>query len=90
MTWAKGHYNSMYGRIESGWEIKGKGCHYHFSVPANTTATLFLNAVSVNDIRVGDKPFILVSGVKQVGTNNGQSVYKLPPGVYNIQVAGRK
>lgn len=46
MTFARGYYDSSYGRIESGWNRQGSGWHYQFSVPANTTATLILpNAV---------------------------------------------
>jgi hypothetical protein len=42
LTWAKGHYDSVYGRIESSWKIdNGKFC-YRFAIPANTTATVRL------------------------------------------------
>lgn len=90
MTWAKGHYNSMYGRIKSGWEIKGNSCYYHFVVPANTTATLYLDAVSMNDIRVGDKPVLSLKGVKYAGSHSGKYVFTLQPGNYSIQVKGFK
>lgn len=86
MTWAKGHYNSMYGRIESGWEIKGGSCHYHFFVPANTTATLFLQAASMNDIGDGKRPVASLPGVQYIGLNNGQYIFKLQPGTHNIRV----
>ena len=42
MTWARGHYDSMYGRIESEWRIDGDKVIYNLTVPANTTATLHL------------------------------------------------
>jgi alpha-L-rhamnosidase len=42
MTSAHGHYDSMYGRIESGWAIDKEKVTYHFCIPANTTATLYL------------------------------------------------
>jgi alpha-L-rhamnosidase len=86
MTYAKGHYNSMYGRIESGWEIKGNSCYYHFAVPANTSATLHLNAVSINDIKAGQHSLMSLNGVKYSGKENGHYVFKLQPGNYNIQV----
>jgi alpha-L-rhamnosidase len=86
MTWAKGHYNSLYGRIESGWEIKGDSCYYHFYVPANTTATLYLSAASINNITDGKKSITTLTGVKYTGTQNGQSIFTLQPGKYDIQV----
>ncbi len=40
MTWARGHYDSPYGRIESSWVIDGDTVTYEFTVPANTEATV--------------------------------------------------
>lgn len=43
LTSASAYYDSMYGRIESGWTVKPDGrTVYVFDVPANTTATLTL------------------------------------------------
>jgi alpha-L-rhamnosidase len=86
MTFAKGHYNSMYGRIESGWEIKGNSCLYHFVVPANTSATLYLKAATINDIRAGEKPLLSLKGVKYIGSGKDKYAFKLAPGNYHIRV----
>ena len=42
MTEAAGHYDSVYGRIESGWKKTADVTYYRFTVPANTTATVKL------------------------------------------------
>ena len=42
MTEASGHYDSVYGRIESSWQKTAAGYKYSFVVPANTTATVKL------------------------------------------------
>ena len=39
---ASGHYDSLYGRIESSWQKTVNGFVYRFVVPANTTATVKL------------------------------------------------
>jgi len=44
ITTAKGYYDSMYGRIVSEWKTENGKLTYKCSVPANTTATLFLPA----------------------------------------------
>jgi alpha-L-rhamnosidase len=90
MTWAKGDYNSLYGRIESGWEVKGNTCYYHFTVPANTSATLYLHAASVHNISDGKKAIATLPGVKYSGMQKGKYVFTLQPGRYNIQVTGCK
>ena len=42
-TYARGSYDSAYGRIESGWTAEdGAMTAYDVTVPANTTATLYL------------------------------------------------
>jgi len=43
-TFAKGYYDSMYGRISSEWKNEGGKITYKFTVPANTSATLYLPA----------------------------------------------
>ena len=42
MTWAKGYYDSIYGRIESQWRLENGKTVYTIKVPANTSATLTL------------------------------------------------
>lgn len=42
LTCAKGCYESAYGRISSAWELKDNCFIYECSIPANTTATLYL------------------------------------------------
>ena len=49
MTYAKGHYDSNYGRIESGWEIKGDKWVYSATVPANSSAILYLPNSNVKE-----------------------------------------
>lgn len=44
ITTAKGYYDSMYGRISSEWKSEGSKTTYKFTVPANTSATLYLPA----------------------------------------------
>jgi alpha-L-rhamnosidase len=80
MTYAKGHYDSMYGRIESGWEMTGKHCRYRFTIPANTSATLYLKAFDVKDITG-----LPSKGVKYQGEKNGKLAFELQSGSYDIQ-----
>jgi alpha-L-rhamnosidase len=73
ITWAKGHYDSMYGRIESEWKIDtDRGLHhYRFKVPSNTTATLYLPADDHEKIKEGNKP-LTSSPYIQLLENNGE------------------
>lgn len=42
LTYAKGSYNSVYGNIESSWEVTEDGYKFNFVIPANTSATMTL------------------------------------------------
>ena len=86
MTYAKGYYDSMYGRIESSWERIGGACNYRVVVPANTTATLKLNAASVKDITKAGKPFKSAEGVKYLGRKERKELFELESGEYHISV----
>ena len=57
LTFARGHYDSMYGRIESSWERRDGKVVYRFTLPANTTATLYLPGQQPKEITSGTHQF---------------------------------
>ena len=55
ITWAKGSYESLYGKVESGWKVLPDGTVvYRFTIPAGVTATVKLP---------GKEPEVLGAGV---------------------------
>jgi alpha-L-rhamnosidase len=48
LTWAKGGYHSARGRISSSWWRFGDDIHLTVSIPANTTATVYLPTLGNN------------------------------------------
>jgi alpha-L-rhamnosidase len=85
MTFAKGHYDSMYGRIESGWKIENGQLIYSATVPPNTTATLYLPATSEKTITESGKSTDAVKGLKFVKYENGKAVFELQSGKYEFK-----
>lgn len=45
LTWVKTSWQSVYGRVESSWERRGAEVFYEFTIPANTTADLYLDGI---------------------------------------------
>jgi alpha-L-rhamnosidase len=84
MTWARGHYDSMYGRIGSAWTVDGTTLTYTATVPANTTATLHLPARSADAVSEGGRPAGQAEGVRFVGLEGGQATFELEPGRYEF------
>ena len=82
-TYARGSFESPYGTIESGWTAEdGLMASYDVTVPANTTATLYLPMT-------GD--IVSIDSVTSAGqtTHNGIEVtqYELPAGRWHFEKA---
>jgi alpha-L-rhamnosidase len=85
MTWAEGHYDSMYGRINSFWKVDNGKLTYAATVPANTTATLYIPASSQNAVTEGGEPVARAKGVTFVKYAGGKAVYELESGRYEFE-----
>lgn len=86
MTYAEGHYDSRYGRIESGWKVAGDGVDYEFAVPANTSATLFLPASSADDVTESGLSLKKCKGVSSLVLEDGFVKLELGSGKYKFHV----
>lgn len=86
MTFAKGYYDSMYGRIESAWEQGNTSLDYRFVVPANTSATVYIPARNEKDVTENNKVASKSDGVKFMGMQNGKAVYEVTSGNYHFRV----
>lgn len=83
LSHAHAYYDSMYGRIESGWETDGSRTSYTFTIPANTTATLTL------PVRSGERVSRCSKGIQPIVTAEGV-VCELGSGTYTVETtAGR-
>jgi alpha-L-rhamnosidase len=86
LTWAKGHYDSIRGRIESSWRVSQGRLRYDVTVPANTTATVYLPAKDAAGVLESGKPVSAVAGVKFVRMEDGAAVFLVQSGKYSFAV----
>lgn len=87
MTFARGYYDSLYGRIESAWEVKDGEVRYSFTVPANTSATLYLPAASVDNVTENGRTLqVGKEGIKDVSCQDGMCKAELLSGTYHFVV----
>lgn len=86
MKFARGHYDSMYGRIASEWKWVEDGWLYRVTVPANTTVSLKLAAEDVNKIKIGDKKIKKAKGVSFLNENGEDVVLELVSGTYTFKI----
>ncbi|MFP7477264.1 family 78 glycoside hydrolase catalytic domain [Terribacillus saccharophilus] len=78
----RAEYNSVYGVIKSGWRINGDSIYYKVTIPANTTATLYLpiGKDTGKDIDVKN------AEVLHKGMREGKAVYEIESGSYEFKV----
>lgn len=84
ITWAKGSYKSPYGTIRSEWEANTSTFTYNATVPANTTATVYIPAMSQDSVREGELLASEAEGINFVGYENGKAIYELESGTYEF------
>ena len=57
MTWAKGWYDTPYGRISSSWKLVGDKVEYEFTIPEGCTATLRIPGIPEQELSAGSYRF---------------------------------
>ncbi len=83
LHWAKARMNSPYGLVRSEWLVDGNHLEIRVTVPANTTASLFVPTSHPDSIRAGGDAPTPSSGVTSRGRDGtGRSVLELVPGRY--------
>ncbi|MDD4990668.1 MAG: family 78 glycoside hydrolase catalytic domain [Paludibacter sp.] len=80
------NFKSYYGSIKSAWVTRADGnLSYTATVPANTTATLYLPLSDAADVVYeGSVPAQNAEGVTFVKKENGKAVYELKSGTYSF------
>jgi alpha-L-rhamnosidase len=82
LTWAKGSFNSMSGKIEASWKIDNGKFEYSFTVPPNTTATVYIPAKSAENIRFNADENQRNADFVNIGFKDGYVIYEVKPGYY--------
>jgi alpha-L-rhamnosidase len=84
ITWAEGHYDSIYGRIKSDWKVGDGTFQWVVTVPANTTATVHIPAGNVADITESGRPIKDAKGVTFLRMAEDRAVFGVDSGTYEF------
>ena len=85
LTWAKTSYDSICGKISTDWKLDGSKLTLDVTIPANTTATVFVPAKDASAVTESGKPVTKAEGVKFLRMENGAAVYAVGSGDYQFQ-----
>jgi alpha-L-rhamnosidase len=82
--WVKAHHDSIHGRIVSNWRRTGDRFELETTIPANTTATVYIPAKSANRITESRKPLGKATGVKFLRMEGDCAVLAVESGSYRF------
>lgn len=82
VTWARGSYDSISGRISSSWKIADGQFSLSLSIPPNTTATVRIPAGDTAQVKENGRALQKVSGVRSFGTTNSEVIIQIGSGDY--------
>jgi alpha-L-rhamnosidase len=86
LTFAEGSLRTMYGKIESSWEITGSTFLYKVSVPVNTNAIVYIPSRFGKHIQVDGKPVGANADIVSIGEEKGYMLFGVGSGVYQFEV----
>ncbi len=85
LTWVKCSYTSIHGLIVSNWKRTGNNLIMEVTVPANTTATIYVPAMNESSVNESGKPASKAAGVKFLRMENNVAIYSVGSGSYTFQ-----
>ena len=85
LTWVKGAYDSPHGRIVSRWQREGNTLIMDITIPANTTATVFVPTEDAAGVTESTQPAAQAEGVTFLRSEDRAAVYAVRSGIYRFQ-----
>jgi hypothetical protein len=84
LTWAKASYQSSYGEIRSEWEKSGTSVKMNVTIPANTTALVYIPSGAGSVIKESGKDISGAKDIQIIGEENGRKILKVGSGTFQF------
>ncbi len=85
VLWAKGEYNSIYGRVSCSWRLDGDILTMQVHIPVNTTATVVVPTTDVKSVTESGVAASQAKGLAFVKFEHGKAIYHVGSGSYLFQ-----
>jgi alpha-L-rhamnosidase len=85
LRYVKASHRSPYGLIGSDWQKQDGVFRWKITIPANTTATVYVPAASAESVTESAKPVAQARGVKLLKAENGRAVFSVGSGNYSFE-----
>jgi hypothetical protein len=86
LEWVKGSFQTVSGLITSGWKREGNRLTLDISIPANTTATVYIPCEKESNVLENGKIASGCNGVKFLRAESGKLIYEIASGTYQFMV----
>jgi alpha-L-rhamnosidase len=86
LAWARARYDSIRGPITTDWKRQANRFELRVSIPANTTATVYLPAKGPEVITESGKPLTQAAGVKFLRMEGSRAMVAIDSGEYSFTV----
>jgi alpha-L-rhamnosidase len=90
LTSVDASYHSIYGNIKSGWKLKNGIFNWNITIPANTTASVYVPTLNKEEVKEGDKAASKAEGVKFVRWEDNLALFEIKSGTYSFSSGGVK
>lgn len=87
LTWARGHYDSIRGRIGVSWKSTDGDFTLDVTIPPGVEADVALPAIDPRTISESDRPLDQVPDLRAVRHDHGRTFVTIPSGVYRFRCA---
>ena len=84
MDYAKASYKSIHGKIVSDWRIKGSTFTLNITIPANTTAKVYVPTEDIENVTVGGRPAAKAGAVSLLRREKDRAVFAVGSGQYRF------
>ena len=85
LNYVKASYHSLHGIIKSSWQKNDDAFQWEITVPANTTATVYIPATNKAQVTEAGQKASSAKGVKFLKMEDDCAVYQVGSGNYSFQ-----
>jgi alpha-L-rhamnosidase len=90
LTWAKGHFDAVTGRIVSDWKIEGPKFYLKVTIPANTTARICVPALPGKPVQESGQNALKSERLKFIDFRDGYANFEAGSGNYSFETIYQK
>lgn len=87
LEYARAEYDSIQGKIISGWKLENGKLTLNVTIPANTAALMYVPAEDASQVMESGKPAKKSEGIRFLRMEKGRAVFEVVSGTYTFSIS---